>query len=29
MVGLFAVWRHFLGANDAIDGVDIALGKCN
>ena len=23
-----AVWRHVLGTNDAIDGVDIALGKC-
>nr|VDD18936.1 unnamed protein product [Brassica oleracea] len=21
-------WRHVLGTNDAIDGVDIALGKC-
>lgn len=24
----FAVWRHVLGSNDAIDGIDIALGKC-
>ena len=24
-----AVWRHVLGTNDAVDGVDIALGKCN
>lgn len=24
-----AVWRHVLGSNDAIDGLDIALGKCN
>lgn len=23
-----AVWRHVLGTNDAIDGVEIALGKC-
>ena len=26
--GLAAVWRHVLGTKDAIDGVDIALGKC-
>ena len=26
--GLPAVWRHVLGTKDAIDGVDIALGKC-
>lgn len=25
---LFADWRHVLGADDAIDGIDIALGKC-
>jgi len=23
-----AVWRHVLGANDAIDGIDIAMTKC-
>jgi len=25
---LFAVWRHVLGTNDVVDGLDIALGKC-
>lgn len=25
---LCAVWRHVPGANDAVDAVDIALGKC-
>jgi len=24
----FAVWRHVLGTNDVVDGIDIALGKC-
>lgn len=26
---LCAVWRHVLGPNDAVDEIDIALGKCN
>jgi hypothetical protein len=25
---LLAVWRHVLGTNDVVDGIDIALGKC-
>lgn len=25
---LYAVWRHVLGADDVIDKIDIALGKC-
>lgn len=25
---LYAVWRHVLGANDVVDKIDIALGKC-
>jgi len=25
---LLAVWRHVLGTNDIVDGLDIALGKC-
>ena len=29
MLGFCAVWRRVLGVNDAIDGVDIVLGKCN
>lgn len=24
-----AVWRHVLGDGDAVDEIDIALGKCN